>query len=58
MSARRMPANSEANPPRYSVARFFVENRQVSWVLLVGAIAWGIWVMVVMPKRKDPDIPV
>ena len=53
-----MPADSEANPPRYSVARFFVESRQVSWVLLVGVIAWGIWAYAAMPKRKDPDIPV
>jgi multidrug efflux pump len=53
-----MPADSEANSPRYSVARFFVENRHVSWVLLVGVIAWGIWAYAAMPKRKDPDIPV
>src|SRR5215468_6165016 len=43
---------------RHSVARFFVENRHVSWVLLVGVIAWGIWAYIAMPKRKDPDIPV
>ena len=53
-----MHANLESTPPRYSVARFFVENRHVSWVLLVGVIAWGIWAYVAMPKRKDPDIPV
>ena len=41
-----------------SVARFFVENRHVSWVLLAGVIAWGIWAYAAMPKRKDPDIPV
>src|SRR5262252_1521675 len=41
-----------------SVARFFVENRHVSWVLLVGVIAWGTWAYLAMPKRKDPDIPV
>jgi multidrug efflux pump len=41
-----------------SVARFFVENRHVAWVLLVGVIAWGIWAYAAMPKRKDPDIPV
>jgi multidrug efflux pump len=40
------------------VTRFFVENRHVSWVLLVGVIAWGIWAYAAMPKRKDPDIPV
>src|SRR5262245_52506697 len=41
-----------------SVARFFVETRQVAWVLLVGTVAWGIWAYAAMPKRKDPDIPV
>jgi multidrug efflux pump len=40
------------------VTRFFVDNRHVSWVLLVGVIAWGIWAYAAMPKRKDPDIPV
>jgi multidrug efflux pump subunit AcrB len=53
-----MHPDSEAAPHRYSVARFFVENRHVSWVLLVGVIAWGIWAYLAMPKRKDPDIPV
>src|SRR5262245_13204760 len=53
-----MHPDLETNPPRHSVARFFVENRQVSWVLLVGVIAWGIWAYAAMPKRKDPDIPV
>src|SRR5262249_6541952 len=53
-----MHTDLEASPPRYSVARFFVENRQVSWVLLVGVIAWGTWAYAAMPKRKDPDIPV
>src|SRR5712664_2395560 len=43
---------------RQSVARFFVENRHVSWVLLVGVVAWGVWAYEAMPKRKDPDIPV
>jgi multidrug efflux pump subunit AcrB len=53
-----MQPDLETAPPRYSVARFFVENRQVAWVLLVGVIAWGIWAYAAMPKRKDPDIPV
>ena len=53
-----MHADFETTPPQYSVARFFVENRHVSWVLLVGVIAWGIWAYAAMPKRKDPDIPV
>ena len=53
-----MDAEFETTPPRHSVARFFVENRHVAWVLLVGVIAWGVWAYAAMPKRKDPDIPV
>ena len=53
-----MSSGLESNTHRLSIARFFVENRQVSWVLLVGVIAWGIWSYGAMPKRKDPDIPV
>src|SRR5262245_23379014 len=53
-----MHTDLESNPPRHRVARFFVENRHVSWVLLAGVIAWGIWAYAAMPKRKDPDIPV
>jgi multidrug efflux pump subunit AcrB len=53
-----MPTDPEAKSSRPSVPRFFVENRHVSWVLLVGVIAWGIWAYGAMPKRKDPDIPV
>src|SRR5215813_3622821 len=53
-----MHTDPETIPSGRSVARFFVENRQVSWVLLVGVIAWGIWAYTTMPKRKDPDIPV
>jgi multidrug efflux pump len=53
-----MHPDLETTPPRQSVARFCVENRHVSWVLLVGVIAWGIWAYTAMAKRKDPDIPV
>jgi multidrug efflux pump subunit AcrB len=53
-----MHTDPETTEHRHSVARFFVENRHVSWVLLVGVIAWGIWAYAAMPKRKDPDIPV
>src|SRR5215813_5866895 len=40
------------------MARFFTENRQISWVLLLLVIGWGIYGYQRMPKRKDPDIPV
>jgi hypothetical protein len=44
-----MDDDLETTRPQYSVARFFVENRHVSWVLLVGVIAWGIWAYAAMP---------
>jgi multidrug efflux pump subunit AcrB len=39
-------------------ARFFVENRQISGILLLATFALGICGYTQMPKRKDPDIPV
>jgi multidrug efflux pump subunit AcrB len=42
----------------HNTARFFVENRHISWVLLLGTIVWGIYGYFAMPQRKDPDIPV
>jgi multidrug efflux pump subunit AcrB len=55
-----MAHRSEAEIIRttHNLARFFVENRAISWVLLIGIIAWGILGYSRMPKRKDPDIPV
>src|SRR5438552_12494846 len=41
-----------------NVPRFFVENPQVSWVLLVGVLVWGWFGYKSMPQRKDPNIPV
>ena len=42
----------------HNTARVFVENRQVSWILLIATVALGIYGYAQMPKRKDPDIPV
>ncbi len=42
----------------HNAARFFVENRPVSWVLLAGVMLWGLYAFSAMPKRKDPDVPV
>ena len=42
----------------HNTARFFTENRQISWVLLVGTVIWGIYGYIQMPKRKDPVFPV
>ena len=41
-----------------NTARFFVENRQISWILLIATVVLGIYGYTQMPKRKDPDIPV
>jgi len=41
-----------------AIPRFFVEHPQVSWVFLVGVLAWGWSGYRSMPQRKDPDIPV
>src|SRR5437762_14243239 len=42
----------------FNVARYFVEHRQISWVLFAGVLAWGVCAYQAMRKRKDPDIPV
>ncbi len=43
---------------RRNTARFFTENRHVSWVLLIAVIVWGVYGYLNIPQRKDPDIPV
>jgi multidrug efflux pump subunit AcrB len=42
----------------HNTARFFTENRQISWVLLVATLVWGVYGYIQMPKRKDPIFPV
>lgn len=42
----------------HNVARFFTENRQISWVLLFAVLIWGAYSWMSMPKSKDPEIPV
>jgi multidrug efflux pump subunit AcrB len=51
-------SDSEIIANTHNTARFFVENRPIAWVLLIGVIAWGVLGYTRMPKRKDPDIPV
>ncbi len=40
-----------------NTARFFTENRQIAWVLLLATVCWGIFGYIQMPKRKDPNFP-
>ncbi len=42
----------------HNTARFFVEHRQIAWVLLASTVLWGWYGYHAMPQRKDPDIPV
>ncbi|MBV8708049.1 MAG: efflux RND transporter permease subunit, partial [Acidobacteriaceae bacterium] len=42
----------------HNTSRFFVEQPQIAWVLLIAVLVWGIYGYIHMPKRKDPDIPV
>src|SRR6201987_3340825 len=55
-----MTHRSEADLIEHShnTARFFVENRQVSLILLIGVVVWGWYGYHMMPKRKDPSIPI
>ena len=41
-----------------NTARFFTENRHISWMVLVATVLWGVLGYFKMPQRKDPDIPV
>ncbi len=43
---------------KHNTARFFTENRHISWVVLVIILGWGLAGYLRMPQRKDPDIPV
>jgi multidrug efflux pump subunit AcrB len=41
-----------------NTAHFFVEARQIAWVLLIVTLAWGVYSYWAMPKRKDPEIQI
>ena len=41
-----------------NTARFFTENRHISWVVLLVVVVWGVYGYTHMPKRKDPQMPV
>lgn len=41
----------------HNAARYFTENRHISWVLLIGVLLWGVYGYMHLPKRKDPEVP-
>ena len=57
MSKSHHRSDSEIIATVHNTSRFFVENRQIAWVLLAATLAWGIYGYINMPQRKDPDIP-
>ena len=42
----------------HNLSRFFVEQRQIAWVALLGVVAWGVYGYRHMPQRKDPEVAV
>src|SRR5262249_34123843 len=42
----------------HNTARYSVETRHVTWVLLIATCLWGILGYVRMPQRKDPQFQV
>src|SRR4030095_1779853 len=42
----------------HNTARFSVEKRHVTWVLLIATCLWGMLGYLRMPQRKDPEFQV
>ena len=57
MTASTHDKEEELIRKTHNTARFCVENPQITWVLLIGTIVWGIYGYTHMPQRKDPDVP-
>ena len=50
----------EKQPTRrapFNIARFFVNNPQIAWIVLIANLCWGCYGFFTMPERKDPFIP-
>ena len=50
--------NERSTNKKQNLARFFLEQKHIAWVALAVALLWGIYGLLNMPQRKDPDIPV
>lgn len=51
-------SDSEIIQSTHNTARFFVETRHISWVLLIATCVWGVYGYLTMPQRKDPEVQV
>lgn len=43
---------------KFNVARFFAEQRQIGWVILIATLVWGGVAYTRMAQRKDPEIKI
>ena len=51
-------SDSEIVQKTHNTSRFFVETRQLAWVLLIATCIWGTYGYFTMPQRKDPEVAV
>lgn len=51
------PSGSPAELPRGGLARYFVEHREVGWLMLVLVLLWGAFAYTRLPQQEDPKIP-
>src|SRR4029079_3845912 len=50
--------DDETIKSKRNISRFFVQQRHITWVMLIGVCVWGFYSYRSMPQRKDPDTPV
>lgn len=46
-----------SKPTTGGLARYFVEHREVGWLLLIAVIIWGVTSYFRLPQQEDPIIP-
>lgn len=47
-------SDAELIATTHNMSRYFVEQRHVSWILLIAVLCWGVYSYCTMEKRKDP----
>jgi len=53
----RKISDAEFIRTHHNLARYCVENRTISWVILIATVLCGVYGFLSMPQRKDPNIP-
>ena len=57
-SVAHVHGNQGIDLSKRNISRFFVQQRHITWVMLIGVCVWGFYSYKSMPQRKDPDTPV